>query len=109
MRRRRDPVRHYSIEGARLNGARTEEMLNRSPMLHQKQHGPASRSQRGQRLLAAVPHAHWKTSTFVAGLRVTGLTAPLIVYGAMNGVTFLARAEQCLAPTPGTRRYRHHG
>jgi hypothetical protein len=81
-------------------------MLNRSPMLHQKQHGPASRTQRGQRLLAAVPHAHWKTSTFVAGLRVTGLTAPLVVFGAMNGVTFLACAEQCLAPTPGTRRYR---
>src|SRR5262249_9443180 len=38
------------------------------------------------------PH-HWKTSTFVAGLRVAGLTAPLVIDGAMNGVTFLAYVE----------------
>jgi hypothetical protein len=37
------------------------------------------RAPRGQRLVAAVPHGHWKTSTFVAGWRSTGLTAPLVV------------------------------
>jgi transposase len=57
------------------------------------------RAPRGQRLVAAVPHGHWKTSTFVAGLRSTGLTAPLVVDGAMNGETFRAYVEQVLAPT----------
>ena len=53
----------------------------------------------GQRLVAAVPHGHWKTSTFVAGLRTNGLTAPLIVDGAINGDIFRAYVEQVLAPT----------
>jgi transposase len=53
----------------------------------------------GQRLVASVPHGHWKTSTFVAGLRTTGFTAPLVIDGAMNGSVFLAYVEQMLAPT----------
>jgi transposase len=57
------------------------------------------RAPRGQRLVAPVPHGHWKTSTFVAGLRTTGLTAPLVVDGAMNGDIFRAYVEQVLAPT----------
>jgi transposase len=50
-------------------------------------------------LVASVPHGHWKTSTFVAGLRTTGFTAPLVIDGAMNGSIFLAYVEQMLAPT----------
>ena len=57
------------------------------------------RAPRGQRLVAAVPHGHWKTSTFVAALRTTGLTAPLVIDGAMNGEVFRAYVEQILAPT----------
>jgi transposase len=57
------------------------------------------RAPRGQRLVAPLPHGHWKTSTFVAGLRTSGLTAPLVVDGAMNGEVFLAYVEQILAPT----------
>lgn len=57
------------------------------------------RAPRGQRLVASVPHGHWKTSTFVAGLRTSGLTAPLVIDGAMNGEVFLAYVEQILAPT----------
>ncbi len=57
------------------------------------------RAPRGQRLVAPVPHGHWKTSTFVAALRTRGLTAPLVVDGAMNGDVFLAYVEQVLAPT----------
>jgi transposase len=57
------------------------------------------RASRGQRLIAAVPHGHWKTSTFVAALRTTGLTAPLVIDGAMNGEVFLAYVEQILVPT----------
>jgi transposase len=57
------------------------------------------RAMRGQRLVAAVPHGHWKTSTFIAGLRTDGLSAPMVVDGAVNGDIFLAYVEQVLAPT----------
>ena len=57
------------------------------------------RAPRGQRLVASVPHGHWKTSTFVAALRCDGITAPCVLDGAMNGEFFLAYVEQFLAPT----------
>lgn len=57
------------------------------------------RAPRGQRLLAAVPHGHWKTSTFIAGLRDDGLVAPAVFEGAVNGELFLAYVEQILVPT----------
>jgi DDE superfamily endonuclease len=57
------------------------------------------RCPRGERLIATVPHGHWKTSTFVAALRSTALTAPLVLDGAMNGEAFRAYVEQILAPT----------
>jgi len=57
------------------------------------------RSLEGARLIAKVPHAHWKTTTFIAGLRTSGLTAPMVVDGAINGRTFLAYVHQILAPT----------
>jgi transposase len=57
------------------------------------------RAPRGQRLVASVPHGHWKTSTFVAALRYDGITAPCVIDGAMNGEFFLAYVEQFLAPT----------
>jgi transposase len=57
------------------------------------------RAPRGQRLVDKVPHGHWKTTTLVAALRLTGLTAPLVVDGPINGDTFLAYVQQVLAPT----------
>lgn len=57
------------------------------------------RQLRGKRLVAAVPHGPWKTTTFVAALRVEGLTAPLVIDGALNGEVFLAYVRQQLAPT----------
>ena len=57
------------------------------------------RSPKGARLLARVPHGHWKTTTFLAAMRTTGLTAPLVVDGAINGAIFLAYVEQHLVPT----------
>lgn len=57
------------------------------------------RSPRGERLVAKVPHGHWKTMTFIAGLRVDGLTAPYVIDGAMDGPAFLAYVEDVLAPT----------
>ena len=60
---------------------------------------PRGRSPRGTRLLCAVPHGHWKTTTFLAGLRTQGLVAPLVVDGAINGELFRGYVEQHLAPT----------
>ncbi|WP_235720846.1 IS630 family transposase, partial [Magnetospirillum molischianum] len=57
------------------------------------------RAPRGERCRAPVPHGHWKTTTFVGGLRLSGMTAPMILDGAMNGQAFLAYVEQVLAPT----------
>jgi transposase len=57
------------------------------------------RSPRGQRLVANVPHGHWKTLTLVAALRIDGLTAPYVIDGAMDGPSFLAYIEQVLVPT----------
>jgi transposase len=54
---------------------------------------------RGQRLLSKVPHGHWKTLTFVAGLRCDGICAPCVLDGPINGRSFLAWIEQCLVPT----------
>lgn len=60
---------------------------------------PRGRAICGQRLIAKVPHGHWKTTTFLGALRVTGLTAPLVIDGAINGELFLAYVRQHLAPT----------
>ena len=57
------------------------------------------RCPRGVRLIGNVPHGHWKTITFVAGLRQRAMVAPFVVDGAMNATMFLAYLQQCLAPT----------
>lgn len=56
------------------------------------------RTARGLRLLAPVPHGHWKVTTLVAGLRCSGITAPCVFDGAINGERFRAYVEQMLAP-----------
>ena len=56
------------------------------------------RSPHGERLVAAVPHGHWRTTTFVAGLRQSGVIAPLVLDGPMTGLAFRAYVEQFLAP-----------
>lgn len=57
------------------------------------------RSRRGQRLHASAPWGHWKTTTFVAALRSTGLSAEMLLEGAMNKEAFEAYVEQVLAPS----------
>jgi transposase len=57
------------------------------------------RCPRGKRLVAKVPQGHWKMTTFVAGLRQDGMTAPFVVDAPMNGEIFLTYLEQCLVPT----------
>ena len=56
------------------------------------------RAPRGQRLRAAVPHGHWKTTTFVAGLRLTGLVAPFVLDGPINRDAFEIYVEKVLVP-----------
>jgi len=57
------------------------------------------RALRGQRLIATVPHGRWRITTFVAALRSSGFTAPLVLDGAIDGASFLAYVRQFLAPT----------
>lgn len=61
------------------------------------------RCPRGQRLRCAVPHGHWKTTTFVAGLRLTGVAAPFVLDGPINRTAFQAYVDAVLVPelTPG--------
>ena len=57
------------------------------------------RAVRGQRCRAPVPHGHWKTTTFVGALRRGGMTAPMVLDGAMYGTAFQAYVDHVLAPT----------
>jgi transposase len=57
------------------------------------------RAKRGERCRAPVPHGHWKTTTFTGGLRLSGMSAPMVLDGPMNGDAFLAYVEQVLVPT----------
>ena len=57
------------------------------------------RCARGQRLIAKVPHGHWRTMTFLAALRHDRVTAPCVFDGPINGRSFLAYTEQLLVPT----------
>jgi transposase len=57
------------------------------------------RARRGQRLVAGVPHGHWKTLTFTAALRCDGLTAPMVLDGPMDGLAFQTYVDAFLIPT----------
>ncbi len=57
------------------------------------------RAARGVRVYDDAPFGRWQTSTFIAALRVEGLTAPGVFDGAIDGPSFLAYIEQILVPT----------
>jgi transposase len=57
------------------------------------------RAKRGMRCRSPVPHGHWKTTTFTGALRLTGMTAPMVLDGPMTAEWFLAYVEQVLVPT----------
>jgi len=57
------------------------------------------RAPRGERLVASVPHGHWKTLTFTAALRCNGVTAPMVLDGAMDGDAFRTYVREFLVPT----------
>jgi transposase len=45
-----------------------------------------------------LPHGHRKTTTLVAGLRMTGMVAPMVLDGPINGDWFEAYVTQVLVP-----------
>ena len=53
---------------------------------------------KGERCRAAIPHGHWNTTTFVAGLTLSGFCAPMLLDGPMDGDAFVTWCEQMLAP-----------
>ena len=57
------------------------------------------RGLRGQRVSDHAPYGRWHTSTFIAALRLEGLTAPGVIDGPMDHDSFLAYVEQILVPT----------
>ena len=58
----------------------------------------SGRAPKGQRLRAAIPHGHWKTTTFVAGLRLGGIIAPFVLDRPINRVAFETYVEKVLVP-----------
>jgi transposase len=61
------------------------------------------RGPKGERVLGRVPYGHWKTTTFIAGLRTTGLVAPFVIDRPTNRDVFRSYVEHCLVPelSPG--------
>lgn len=57
------------------------------------------RALNGKRLEARAPFGHWKTQTFIAGLRDDGLTAPWIIDRPMTKEIFEIYVETQLAAT----------
>ena len=57
------------------------------------------RSRRGTRCRMPVPHGHWKTTTFIGGLRLSGMTAPMMLDSPMTGEWFATYVRKVLAPT----------
>jgi transposase len=78
-----DPTRIVFIDETAAN-TKTARLYGRAP--------------RGKRCRAAVPHGHWKTTTFTAALRRDGIAAPMVLDGPMSGEAFLAYVEQALVP-----------
>ena len=46
----------------------------------------------------SVPHGHWKTTTFVAGLTTRGMIAPFVLDGAINRNAFETWVAKVLVP-----------
>ncbi|EPX87766.1 Transposase [Rubellimicrobium thermophilum DSM 16684] len=60
-----------------------------------RRHGWAPR---GERLRVGIPHGHWKTTPFVAGLTLRGMIAPLVLDGPINRIAFETDVEKVLSP-----------
>ena len=71
-----------------------DETGTNTAMVRTRGRGPC-----GQRVVGRVPHGHWKTLTFVAGLRAGAITAPFVIDQPMDGAIFQAYLRECLVPT----------
>jgi len=105
-------VRH---PGTRLSGAKSKEWIKRRlPIMRRKTHRLVfidetgtkikmtrlrGRALKGKWLRASAPFGHWKTETFIAGLRQDGLVAPFVIDRPMNRKIFEAYVQTQLAPT----------
>jgi transposase len=56
------------------------------------------RCRKGERLRMSVPHGHWQTTTFIAGLTTRGLIAPWVLDGPINRLAFETYVERVLVP-----------
>jgi transposase len=56
------------------------------------------RAPRGERLVDKIPHGHWKTTTLIAALGISGMRCSTVVDGAVNGDVFEAFVEQVVVP-----------
>ena len=56
------------------------------------------RCRKGERLRMGFPHGHRKTTTLLAGLRMSGMVAPMVLDGPVNGEWFEAYVAQVLVP-----------
>ena len=98
-RRRWRAIRSASILRVSSSSTRPSGQA-RGQALDQDQHDPALRlAPSGKRLVAKVPHGHWKTATFLAALRNDRIDAPCVFDGPINGERFFAYVEQFLVPT----------
>jgi transposase len=59
------------------------------------------RAPSGQRCVGSVPYGHWGSSTFIMALGYNGLSAPMLLPGAMDGPAFLAYVQQAPVLRPG--------
>ena len=64
------------------------------------------RAPRGEPLRASIPHGHWKTTTFTGALRLTGMTAPMVLDGPMPASGSLPTSSRCSARRVGGARSR---
>jgi len=56
------------------------------------------RAPRGQRVIEAVPHGHWKTTTLIAALGFHGMRCAMVLDGAVNALAFQAFVQHVLTP-----------
>src|SRR5580765_3404554 len=56
------------------------------------------RAPKGQRLRLGIPHGHWKTTTFLAGLTTRGMIAPFVLDGPINRDAFETYVGKVLVP-----------
>ena len=94
------------MRAARAQWRHEQPRLDRSKLIFIDETGTSTnmtrlrgRAPRGQRLVAKVPHGHWKMTTFVAALRCDGITAPFVIDAPMNGDIFVTYIKQCVVPT----------